>query len=137
MEIQIEQQQGRVPVTIMKLMGDLDGSNYQDVITKGKELVAAGTTHLLIDMKDVPFMGSAGLVALHSLALALQGKPETDPEEGWNALHAARIDAAQGKQAFVKILNPQPSVLRGLERTGMTELFEVHTDLATAVAAFA
>lgn len=136
MEITIEQKQGRVPVTVMKLNGNLDGSNYQEVISKGKALYEAGTRHLLIDMSDVPFMGSAGLVALHNLALMMQEKRLPEAEDGWSALHEVSLAADKGKQFSVKILNPQPSVDRGLERTGMKQFFEVHTDIEAALASF-
>jgi anti-anti-sigma factor len=136
MDITVEQQQGRVPVTIMKLNGNLDGSNYQEVIAKGKELYTAGARYLLIDMSGVPFMGSAGLVALHNLALLMQEKQVPESEDGWSALHAASSAAEGGKQNNVKILSPQPSVDRGLERTGMKQFFDIHTDLEAAVSSF-
>lgn len=136
MEISVEQKQGRVPVTVLSLHGDLDGSNYQEVIEKGKEAHAAGAKYLLLDMTDVPFMGSAGLVALHSLARLLKGQEMPDPEQGWAALHSASLDSSRGKQPFVKILNPQPSVRRGLERTGMADFFEIYPDLDEAIASF-
>ncbi|MBZ0310628.1 MAG: STAS domain-containing protein [Anaerolineae bacterium] len=136
MEITIEQKQGQVPVTVMKLTGNLDGSNYQEVISKGKELYEAGTRYLLIDMSEVPFMGSAGLVALHNLALLMQENSLPEAEDGWSALHAASLASKKGKQTNVKILSPRPSVDRGLERTGMRDFFDIHTDLETALASF-
>ncbi len=38
MQISFSKQQGRVPVTVMQLTGDLDSSNYTDVITKAQEI---------------------------------------------------------------------------------------------------
>ena len=35
MDITVQQMQGRVPVTILQTHGDLDASNYQDLIAKG------------------------------------------------------------------------------------------------------
>lgn len=136
MEMTVEQTQHKVPVTILKLSGDLDGSNYQAVIAKGKEIQANGAQYLLLDMSEVPFMGSAGLVALHSIALAMQGKASPNPEQGWSALHTIGLDVTQGKQPYVKIYNPQASVRRSLERTGMTDFFEVHDTLEAALASF-
>ena len=42
MEISVSQMQGNVPVTVLKLDGQLDGQNYQDLITKAQELYKAG-----------------------------------------------------------------------------------------------
>jgi anti-anti-sigma regulatory factor len=137
MNISVSQAQGRVPVTILSIQGDLDGSNYQDLIAKAKELYNAGTRHLVLDMTNVPFMSSAGIVALHNAALLMRGDQPPDPEQGWAAYHAvARDRDGSGLQQHVKLLNPQPRVDRTLGIAGMKAFFEIHTDLATAIASF-
>ena len=136
MRMTVDQAQSRVPVTILGLHGDLDASNFEDVIAKARELYNAGTRHLLLDMSDVPFMGSSGLVALHSIALLLRGEEPPDPEYGWQALHDIERDQDAGVQQYVKLINPQPNVDRTLEVVGMKEFFEIHSDLQTAIASF-
>jgi anti-anti-sigma regulatory factor len=136
MQISVEQVQGRVPITVMALHGELDGSNFQDVIAKARELYAAGTRHLLLDLSGLSFMSSSGLVALHSIALLMQGQAPPDPEFGWQAFHALDGVGREGISQHIKLLNPQPKVERSLHITGMKELFEVHTERATALAAF-
>ncbi len=136
MNITVEQAKGRVPVTVMATHGDLDGSNYQEVIARAKELYEAGARHLLIDMSDTSYMGSSGLVALHSIALMMRGEAPPDPESGWNAFHAIARDKGSGVQPHVKLFNPQPKVARTLEVTGMQELFEVFADMQSAIASF-
>ena len=136
MNIIVENAQGKVPVTILALHGDLDGSNYQHVIAKARDLYDAGTRCLLIDMSDMPYMRSAGVVALHSVLLLLRGEPPPDPESGWSALHAVAREQGAGAQQAVKLLNPQPKVSRTLEMTGMREFFEVYTDRQAAVESF-
>lgn len=136
MNITVQQVQGRVPIIILQTHGDLDASNYQDLIAKGKEVYAAGARNILLDMSDTPFMGSSGLAALHSLALLVRGDELPDLEAGWNVFH--EIDRARdsGLQQHLKIVKPQPSVDRTLEMTGLKQFFEVHTDLETAIASF-
>ena len=136
MEIVVEQAQGRVPVTVMQLHGELDASNYLDVIARAKELYAAGTRHLLLDLDGLSFISSAGLMALHSIALILQGEKPPDPEHGWSAYRTVRRDLEDGKATNCKILNPQPAVRRSLEVTGFKAFLEVHTDLEAALASF-
>jgi len=135
MNINISQAQGRVPVTILGLQGDLDGSNYKALIAKAQELYKAGAKHLVLDMTSVPFMSSAGIVALHSVALLMRGDQPPDPEQGWAAFHAVARDVSELQQ-HVKLLNPQPRVERTLQVAGLKTFFEIHTDLATAVASF-
>ena len=136
MNLTVNQVQGRVPVTIVAIQGDLDGSNYQTLIARAKAAYDAGTRCLLIDMSDMPFMASSGLVALHNIVKLLQGATTPDPEAGWEALHAISREQKAGKQPFVKLLNPQPRVSQTLEMTGMKAFFEIYTDQDTAVGSF-
>ena len=136
MNITVDHAQGNVPVTILGLDGDLDASNYKEVIAKAQELYATGTEHLLIDMSEVPFMSSAGLIALHSVALIMRGEEPPGPDAGWAAFHAIDRDRDSGLQSQVKIVNPQPMIDETLEVTGLKEFFEIHPDLETAVASF-
>jgi len=136
MNMTVEQVQGRVPVTILRIHGDLDGSNYQTVIAKAKEVYDAGARCLLIDMSDMPFMGSSGLVALHSIVKLMRSEPMPDPEAGWEAFHDIGREQGAGAQPNVKLLNPQPKVDRTLDMTGMKSFFEIHTDLQAAVNSF-
>jgi len=136
MNITISQAQGRVPVTIMHIHGDLDASSYRDLIAKGQEVHNAGARDILLDLSDMPYMSSSGLVALHSIALLLRGEKPPDPESGWEAFHAIDRDRDTGLQRHVKLLNPQPKVDKALETAGFKQFFEAHTDLATAIASF-
>ncbi len=136
MEIVMKEAEARVPVTIMQLHGELDASNYLDVIAKAKELHAAGTRNLVLDLSDLSFMASSGLVALHSTALIMRGDEPPDPEHGWGAFHAIAKERETGLIANCKICNPQPAVLRSLEITGFKAFLDVYTDLDTALASF-
>jgi anti-anti-sigma regulatory factor len=138
MNILVSQATGKTPVTILAVEGDLDGSNYQTLIAKAREAHTTGAQRLLIDMSKTSYMSSAGLVALHSIALILRGEEPPDPEYGWNAYHAIARDKDSGGRAkqLVKLVNPQPKVARTLQMTGMNEFFDIHTDIDTAVASF-
>lgn len=136
MDITVKKVQGRVPVTVLQTHGDLDASSFQSLIAKGREVYAAGARDILLDMSDTSFMGSSGLAALHSLALLVRGEELPDLEAGWNVFHNIDRDRDSGLQQHFKLLNPQPQVERVLAMSGLTQFFEIHTDLATAVASF-
>lgn len=136
MTIKLEQAQDNTQVTILSIEGDLDASNFEDVINTAKQALAAGAQYLLIDMSKMPFMSSSGLIALHSVALLMRGDEPPDPQYGWGAFHALDRDRESGLQEKVKLLNPQPKIDRSLEITGLKEFFEIHTDLDTAIASF-
>ena len=136
MTIKLERAQGDTPVAILSIQGDLDASNYKEVINAAKGAHQDGLQYLLIDMSEVPFMSSSGLIALHSIALLMRGEEPPDPEYGWEAFHALDRDRDSGVQTKVKLLNPQPRVEQSLKITAMNEFFEIHTDLDTAIASF-
>ena len=134
MNITAEQHTARVPVTILRLQGDLDGSNYLDLVAAAKTAQQNDAKYLLLDLTGVPYMSSAGLVALHSAVQLLRGEQPPDPEAGWSALKSVALDA--GAQQWVKLLNPQPRVTRTLEMSGMNVFFDIFADEAAALASF-
>jgi anti-anti-sigma regulatory factor len=138
MEINIEYTQGSVPITILSLSGELDGSNFKDVISRASNLFASGTRNILLDLSNIRFMSSAGLVALHSTALILRGENPHDPEGGWNVFHAiaADRDSGSGKDSHLKLLNPQERIMKTFQKTGMDLLFEIFSDREIALASF-
>ena len=128
--------QGKVPVTVLHVQGEMDASNYEQLIASARQAYDAGTRNLLIDMSEMPFMGSSGLVALHSAAILLRGETPPDPEGGWGALRSIDREREAGLQEHVKLLNPQPRVERVLKMAGFDQFFEVYADLETAIASF-
>ena len=136
MNINVSQAQGRVPVAVLSVEGDLDASNYQDLIAGAQQVYKAGTGHILLDLTCTSFVSSSGLVAIHSIAMLLRGEELPNPEHGWAAIHAVGRKLQPGAQPYLKLLNPQAKVSRTLEKAGLKEFFEIYTDLSTAVASF-
>src|SRR5690349_19129017 len=119
MKITAEQATGSVPVTVLTVQGDLDASSYQALIAAAREQVAAGAQRILLDLSGVPYISSAGLVALHSTAVLVQGQQPPDPEAGWSTFHSMGRDADKGKQTVVKLLSPSERVAKVLDTSGM------------------
>lgn len=136
MYVTTTQAQAKVPVTVLHIKGELDASNYQILIDKAKEIYAEGTRNVLFDLNEVPYMGSSGLVAFHSVALLMRGETPPDPEGGWGALRSIDREREAGPQQYVKLLNPQPKVERVLRMAGFDQFFEIFTDEKAAVASF-
>jgi anti-anti-sigma regulatory factor len=128
--------QGRVPVTVLQPHGDVDASNFLDLIAATQKAYAAGERNMLLDLGHVPYLSSSGLVALHSMAALMRGDTPPDPESGWEALRAIGRDRELGMQSHFKLLNVQPRVDRVLETVGFKRFLEVHTDLDAAINSF-
>ena len=136
MAITVRQAQGKVPVTVLSIYGKLDASNYQAAIASAREAYNQGGRDILVDMRDVPFMSSSGIIALHTIALIYRGEQPDDPEGGWEALHTLDRDRDSGVQQHVKLLKPQARVARTLEKTGLDMFFEVYDDEDAAISSF-
>jgi anti-anti-sigma regulatory factor len=136
MEISVRQMQGRVPVTVMEVRGDVDASNYQDLMAKGSEVYGTGARDLLLDLTGAPFVSSSGLVAIHSIALTLSSGQAPEGEDGWGAVQALRQGLPSGVQQHIKLLGLQPNVARAMQKAGLIEFFETYTELDVAIASF-
>lgn len=136
MEISVSQVQGNVPVSVLKLDGQLDGQNYQELINKARELYNAGMRDLVLDLSDLTYISSAGLVALHSVALLVKGEELPDTEQGWSAYRSLGRTAASGQQSHIKLLNPREEVRNVLDMVGFGNVFQIFTDLDEAVKSF-
>jgi len=136
MNISVSQVQGKVPVTVVKVDGQLDGQTYQDLINKAREAYKAGWRDFLVDMADLTYISSAGLVALHSMALLLKGEELPDTESGWSAYRSMGRSKEAGMQQHMKLLNPRAEVQSVLEMVGFSAVFEIFTDLDEAVKSF-
>jgi anti-anti-sigma regulatory factor len=136
MNIIVFQAQGRVPVTVVHLEGKMDGQNYQQLIAKAQELLKGGAHDFLIDLSALTYLSSAGLVALHTVALLARGKNAPDPEHGWAALKSVDRSREIGSQKHVKLLNPTPEVSNVLDMVGFTQLFDIFSEKEKALQSF-
>ena len=132
----VERVEGRVPITVVALDGELDASNFERLIDEVRGLYDAGDRTLLLDLSGLTFMASSGLVALHGIVLVMHGDEPPDLEVAGRAFHALTnaVDGAE-RQTEVQLCGAQPAVTRVLERTGLDRLFVSHPDRATAIAA--
>jgi len=132
----VERIEAAVPVTVMALDGELDASNYLRLVEDVRQLYADGTRNLL-DLSDLSFIASSGLVALFSVVKVMNGEEPPDPEYGWGAFREVGRGVEQGAvQRAVQLCGAPPSVAEVLQRTGLDRLFVSHPDRESAVASF-
>jgi len=136
MDISVSQVEGNVPVTIIKLDGELDGQTYQDLITKAREVYKNGARDFLIDMSNLTYVSSAGLVALHTVALLSRGEALPDTDAGWSAIRSIGGASSGGLQKHVKLVNPREEVQSVLDMVGFSAAFEIFNDLDEAIKSF-
>ena len=122
-------------VAVLALDGELDASNYRELIETGSGLYGDGARCLVLDLRQLSYMSSSGIVALHSLALIFRGQQPPDPEAGWSAFHAVGSDTDEGSTADqVRLVAPTPAIDSILERTGLKRILPVYADRDAAIA---
>ncbi len=122
-------------VAVVGLDGELDASNFKDVIETGRRLYAGGARVLVLDLSSLSYMSSSGIVALHSLTRVFEGHEPPDLDSGWQAIHDISADVNEGQtQDCVRLVAPTATVDRVLDRTGLKTLLPIHATRASALA---
>lgn len=122
-------------VAVLALEGELDAANHRDLVDAGAALYADGVRRLVLDLAELGYMSSSGIVALHSLVLVYSGHPLPDldaPVETTSGTGAAATGGVVSDA--VRLVAPQPVVQRGLKRTGFLDILRVYPDRAAALA---
>lgn len=136
MNIIVSVEKRNAPVTVIRLEGRLDGQTFEALIAKARELYEGGARNFLLDLAELTYMSSAGIVALNTVALMLRGESLPDPEHGWAGVRSAERTRELGVQKHLKLLNLRPEVYSVLEMVGLIDFFENFTDLETALKSF-
>jgi anti-anti-sigma factor len=134
MTIDVDHVEGDPSVCVIALDGELDASNYEQVIDAVRQAYAGGDRGLVLDLEKLSFMASSGLFALHSAVRIMRGETPPDPEGGWGALHEMSADH-DSEARNVRLAAAQDPVARVLDRTGMRQLFGIDASRDDAVAA--
>jgi anti-anti-sigma regulatory factor len=136
MDISLSKEMGHVEVTILDVNGQLDGQTYQELIDKAKEAYASGSRDFLLDLTDLTYISSAGLVALHSIALLVKGETLPDTDAGWSAYRSMGRSKEAGRQPHIKLFNPRAEIRNVLELVGFESVFDIYMDRDEAIKSF-
>jgi anti-anti-sigma factor len=134
MQIKVSTENGRVPVTILHVDGNIDSSTYEEFKVKADGAIKNGARHILVDLSHVPFVSSAGLRALHGIFNELRSLhpdanlSDDDLKKG--------ISAGTYKSPHLKLLNLSKETRMAFELSGFDMYIETFTDLKTAIASF-
>jgi anti-anti-sigma factor len=132
MDIEVTQQQGRVPVSVFHLKGDLNMNSYQQLEARAREAHAAGARDLVIDLTGVTSISSAGIRAINTLFQLLR---TSDPSESDEVMRTGLRDGTF-KSHHLKLLNPPQRVKEVLSLAGVDMFIEIHHSLPEAIASF-
>lgn len=132
MKVETSTHMGRVPVTVFHLEGDLDMESHEQLLQQAKEAFAAGSRHMLLDLRKVKFMSSSGMRAIYEIFTLLRGEVAGGGDDGVRA----EIAAGTYHSPNLKLLKPPARVSNVLSAAGFDMFLEIHSDLRTALASF-
>jgi anti-anti-sigma regulatory factor len=141
MNINITKTDGSALVTILHLDGTLDGSNASHLVDEAQKVYSAGALCLILDLSKLVFISSAGLAAMHQVALLFRGRDRPGMQETWGDYRWAafrHLDPPEKNrfQENVKLFSPTRQVREILDLIGFSSLFEIYSDLKQATASF-
>lgn len=126
MEITVAKEQGRVPVTVVSIRGEINAETADQLLAVVRQARAEGASDLLLDLSEVPYISSWGIRALSDIYSMLS--PSDDRESPHHRLTT--------KSAHLKLLNATPQVQRVLSAAGLDLYLEGYADRKHAVASF-
>ncbi len=134
MEIKVSTENGKVPVTVMHVDGNIDSATYEIFTAKADELIKGGTRYILVDLSHTPFVSSAGLRALHGIFNQLR---TLHPDTNLSTEEVKKgISAGTYKSPHLKLLNLSKETQTAFTLSGFDMFIETYTDKATAIASF-
>lgn len=134
MEVKAFTENGRVPVTVMHVDGNIDSLTSEAFQAAVNDSIAKGARHILVDLSHAKFVSSAGLRALHDVFNQLR---DLDPDTSMNDDDVRQgISAGTYKSPHLKLLNLSPEARVGFETAGFDMFIQTFTDMKTAVASF-
>jgi len=134
MEIKVSTEQGRVPITVLHVDGNIDSSSYETLQSTAIKLIEEGARYMLVDLSHAPFVSSAGLRALHTLFNELRSR---NPEANLSDEQMKKgISAGTYKSPHLKLLNLSPETKVAFETSGFDMYIETYDDRKTAIASF-
>lgn len=136
MELSHELIMEQPPVTVLHVTGRVDGSNYLSVIEQASLLLQEENGILLLDLAGCDHLSSAGLFALHNIALMAHHIDPLDQEDGWSAMREMANERRELKDRF-KIIAAPAYIRNTLDITGLSSLYDIYPDVRSALAAYA
>ncbi len=132
MELTVSQEQGRVPVTVIHVKGEVTTDTHDALQTQAKQAIQAGARYIVLDLSHVPYVSSYGIRAISQIFTWLRDVSKDESEEVVNK----GMKDGTFKSSHLKLVNPTPRVLTILTTTGIDMFLEIHKDLKQAIASF-
>jgi anti-anti-sigma factor len=117
-KISSEQRQVKVPVTVLRIHGWLDGQSEERLLEAARDAYEQGARFILIDMKELETLTSAGMRALQKVYQIYTPKED------------------RFKIAHLRVCQAPPQIYDILGITGFLQNIPIHESVDAALEAF-
>ena len=122
MDLIVTQASGRIPVTVLGIVGRVNLGNVNEMLQKAQSLYQEGARDLVIDLAGAESLTSAGLSAIITILRTFEsGLPG---------------GGAGKKSTHVKLANPSGQIRQMLSIAGFNSYLDIYDNLQDAVASF-
>ena len=132
MEIRAFLEQGRVMVTILEIIGNIDSGTANQMQTRAQEAMNAGARDLLLDLTHVSYISSAGLRVVNNLFNQLH--PDALNKD-YAAVQKGLTDGTFSSP-HLKLCGLSANVRQVFSMAGFDMYLDIFPDRKTALAAF-
>lgn len=129
MDIYVSRHTGKVPVMVFELHGDL--GSEEPLESRAQEVFDQGARYILLDLRNVPFVSSSGMRAIHQIYMMLR---DADPVDSAQAPRG--IARGTYKSPHLKLLSPSKNALKALTVAGYDMFLEIHHSVNDAIDSF-
>jgi anti-anti-sigma factor len=134
MEIKVSTQNGRVPITILHVDGNLDSVTCDLFQAKADEVIKGGARYILVDLAHSPYVSSGGLRTIHHVFKELNA---IHPDATLNDEEIKKgIYDGTYKSPYLKLVNLSEKSEFVFKTTGFDMYIESFDDMKKAIAAF-
>ncbi len=134
MEFTVSTENGRVPITVLHVDGNIDASSSPEFQSTVRKLIDEGARYILVDLSRAPFVSSAGLRALHMISNELRSR---NPDANLSDEQIKKgISAGTYKSPHLKLFNLSPQTKTAFETSGFDMYIDTFTDMKAALASF-
>jgi anti-sigma B factor antagonist len=131
-EIQVSQEQGRVPVTVFHLTGEINVNTYEALQDQARASFEAGMHDIVIDLGGVTYVSSAGIRAITSIFRMVRSNT---PAESAEAMQKGLQDGSF-KSPHLRLAAPGENVGEVLKLSGVDMFLAIYPTVADAIAAY-
>jgi len=132
MEIRTElRTDGRVPVTVIFVQGNIDTLSFSDLENAGRQLYEQGSRRMLLDLTQVRYVNSAGLRSIHTIYNLLRKDSSDEADE----MLGKRVDENL-RSRLLKLVGPNQNVRELLLTSGYEQFLEIHENVDSAIQSF-